>query len=91
MSVFIKPEEEKTRSIVLSSPCLLNVMLSGGKSRVRLCSSWRDKNQLGSTMGCSSGASPFGVVDVEVPKYYMVDSGIRNCSRNEGKNYMGVK
>ncbi len=49
------------------------------------------QKQLGSTMGCNSGASPVGVVDVEVPKQDMVGRSIGNSSRNEGKNFMGVK
>ncbi len=49
------------------------------------------QKQLGSTMGCNSGATPVGVVDVEVPKEDMVGRGVRNSDRNKGKNLMGVK
>jgi hypothetical protein len=42
-------------------------------------------------MGCNSGATPVGVVDVEVPKEDMVGRGVRNSDRNKGKNLMGVK
>ena len=49
------------------------------------------QKQLGSTMGCNSGASPVRVVHVEVSKQDVVGRGIRNSGRNIGKNLMGVK
>jgi hypothetical protein len=49
------------------------------------------QKQLGSTMGCNSRASPVRVVHVEVSKQDVVGRGIRNSSRNIGKNLMGVK
>ncbi len=51
----------------------------------------KGQKQLGSAMGCDSGASPVWVVDVEVPKQDMVGRGIRNSGRNKGKNLVGVK
>ncbi len=47
--------------------------------------------QLGSAMGCDSGASPVWVVDVEVPKQDMVGRDIRNSGRNKGEILVGVK
>ncbi len=51
----------------------------------------KGQNELGSTMGCNSGASPVWVVDVEVPKKDMVGRGIRNSGRDKGKSLVGVK
>ncbi len=49
------------------------------------------QKQLGSTMGSNSRASSCRVMQVEVPKQDMVSRGIRNSSRNKGKNLVGVK
>jgi hypothetical protein len=42
-------------------------------------------------MGCGSGASSVGVVNVEVPKQDLVSRSIRNSSRHKGKKLMGMK
>jgi hypothetical protein len=42
-------------------------------------------------MRCDSGASPVGVVDIEVPKQDMVSRSIENSSRNKGEDCVGVK
>ncbi len=49
------------------------------------------QKQLGSTVGCNSGATPARVMQVEVPKQDVVSRGIRHGSRNSGKNLVGVK
>jgi hypothetical protein len=58
--VFIKSEEEKTRSIVLSPPYLFNVIVSGGNSRERLCSSWRDRSNWEARWGVTLGPPQLG-------------------------------
>jgi hypothetical protein len=42
-------------------------------------------------MGCISGAPVIVVVDVEVLNKKMVSRGIRNSSRNKGRNIVGVR
>ncbi len=49
------------------------------------------QKQLGSTMGCNSGASPCRMIQVEVPKQDMVGRGIGNSSNDKGKDFMGLK
>ncbi len=49
------------------------------------------EEKLGSTMGSSSGSAPIGMVNVEVPKQYMISRIVRNGSRNMGRNFMSVK
>ncbi len=47
--------------------------------------------KLGSTMGSSSGSPPGVMVNVEVPKQYMISRIVGNGSRNMGKYFMSVK
>ncbi len=49
------------------------------------------QKQLGSTMGCDSGASPVGVEDIEVPKQDIVSRSIGKGNRNKGEIFVGVK
>jgi hypothetical protein len=49
------------------------------------------EEKLGSTMGSSSRSPPIGMVNVEVPKQYMISRIVGNGSRNMGKNFMSVK
>ncbi len=49
------------------------------------------QKQLGSTMGHNSGASPVGMVDVEISKQDMVGRGIGNSGRDKGRSLMGVR
>jgi hypothetical protein len=49
------------------------------------------EKKLGSTMESSSGSPPIGMVNVEVPKQYIISRIVRNGSRNMGKNLMSVK
>jgi hypothetical protein len=44
-----------------------------------------------STVGSDSGSSPTGVVDVKVPKQYMIGRGVGKGHRNKGKNLVGVE
>ncbi len=49
------------------------------------------EEKLGGAMGSGSETPPIGMVDVEVPKQYMISRIIRNGSGNMGENFMSVK
>ncbi len=52
---------------------------------------YEGEKQLRSTMGSDSGAPPTGVVDIKVPKQYMVGRVFRKGNGHKGKNLMGIK
>jgi hypothetical protein len=51
----------------------------------------KSEKELGSTIRPGSGSPPIRMMNVEVPKHYMISRIVGNSSRNMGKAFMSVE